>query len=317
MVRIAEGSRFNALSLNEKDRSLGVIASGIGYNYLREWLDRADPAPSVLKVGTYPLPDALVARLVDHVDTVLVVEEGAPLIERQLKGQFGIPGKTLKGKLSGDMPPAGELTPDIVRKALGLSPAVLREPGPLVLSNRPPQLCVGCPHGDTFKALNKARETYPGSHVFSDIGCYSLGALPPYNAIETCVCMGASVSMAKGGSDAGIRPAVAVIGDSTFAHSGITPLLAAAAVDTDMTVVILDNSTTAMTGCQPSFGTGGGLLKLVEGLGIRKERIRVIEPLPKNHEKNVAIIKEELDHKGLSVIVAVRECLEEIRKKRS
>ena len=317
MVRIAEGSRFNALSLNEKDRSLGVVASGIGYNYLREWLDRADPAPSVLKVGTYPLPDALVARLVDHVDTVLVVEEGAPLIERYLKGPFGIPGKRLKGKLSGDLPPAGELTPDIVRKALGLAPAVLREPGPLVLSHRPPQLCVGCPHADTFKALNKARETYPGSHVFSDIGCYSLGALPPYNAIETCVCMGASVSMAKGGSDAGIRPAVAVIGDSTFAHSGITPLLAAAAADTDMTVVILDNSTTAMTGGQPSFGTGAGLLKLVEGLGVRKEHIRVIEPLPKHHEKNVAIIREELDHKGLSVIVAVRECLEESRKKRN
>jgi indolepyruvate ferredoxin oxidoreductase alpha subunit len=317
MVRIAEGSRFNALALNDEDRSLGVIASGIGYTYLREWLDRVVPAPSVLKVGTYPLPDALVARLVDHADTILVVEEGAPLIEQQLKGRFGIPGKTLKGKLSGDLPPSGELTPDTVRKALGLLPAVLREPGPLVLANRPPQLCVGCPHADTFKALNKARENHPGARVFSDIGCYTLGALPPYNAIETCVCMGASVGMAKGGSDAGIRPAVAVIGDSTFAHSGITPLLAAAAADTDMTVIILDNSTTAMTGGQPSFGTGEGLLKLVEGLGVGKEHIRVIEPLPRNLEKNAAVIKQELDHKGLSVIVAVRECLEESRKKRS
>ncbi len=129
--------------------------------------------------------------------------------------------------------------------------------------------------------------------------------------------MGASISMAKGGSDAGIRPAVAVIGDSTFAHSGITPLLAAAAADTDMTVIILDNSTTAMTGGQPSFGTGGGLLRLIEGLGVRKEHIRTIEPLPKHHETNVAVIREEIDHKGLSVIVAVRECLEESRKKRS
>jgi indolepyruvate ferredoxin oxidoreductase, alpha subunit len=317
MVRIAEGSRFNALALNEKDRSLGVVASGLGYNYLQEWLDRLAPAPSVLKVGTYPLPDALVARLVEHAETILVVEEGAPIIERQLGGQFGIPGKTLKGRLTGDLPPSGELTPDLVRKALGLAPAAPREPGPLVLSGRPPQLCVGCPHADTLKALNAARAAYPGSRVFSDIGCYTLGALPPYNAIETCVCMGASVSMAKGGSDAGIHPAVSVIGDSTFAHSGITPLLAAAAVDTDMTVIILDNATTAMTGGQPSFGSGPGLLKLLEGLGVRKERIRVIEPLPKNHEKNVGIIREELDHKGLSVIVAVRECLEESRKKRS
>ncbi len=317
MVGIAEGSRFNALTLNEKDRSLGVIASGLGYNYLREWFERLDPAPSVLKVGTYPLPDALVARLVEHVATILVIEEGAPIIERQLKGQFGIPGKALKGKLTGDLPPSGELTPDLVRKALGLAPAVLREPGPLALSGRPPQLCVGCPHVDTFKALNEARAAYPGSRVFSDIGCYTLGALPPYNAIETCVCMGASVSMAKGGSDAGIRPAVSVIGDSTFAHSGITPLLAAAAADTDMTVIILDNATTAMTGGQPSFGSGPGLLRLLEGLGVRKERIRVVEPLPRNHEKNVGIIREELDHKGLSVIVAVRECLEESRKKRS
>ncbi len=175
MVRIAEGSRFNTLALNEKSRSLGVIASGIGYSYLREWLDRVVPAPSVLKVGTYPLPEALVARLFDHADTILVVEEGAPLIERRLKGQFGIPGKTLKGKLSGDLPPSGELTPDIVREALGLVPAVLRKPGPIVLPERPPQLCVGCPHADTFKALNKARETYPASRVFSDIGCYTLG----------------------------------------------------------------------------------------------------------------------------------------------
>ena len=317
MVRMAEGSRFNVLRLNEKDRSLGVIASGIGYSYLGEWLDRVDPAPSILKVGTYPLPDALITRLVDHARTILVIEEGAPLIERQLKGQFGIPGKTLKGKLSGDLPPAGELTPDLVRASLGLAPAAVRKPGPLALAGRPPQLCVGCPHADTYKALNKARETYPGCRVFSDIGCYTLGALPPYKAIETCVCMGASISMAKGGSDAGIRPAVAVIGDSTFAHSGITPLLAAAAADTDMTVIILDNSTTAMTGGQPSFGTGGGLLRLIEGLGVRKEHIRTIEPLPKHHETNVAVIREELDHKGLSVIVAVRECLEESRKKRS
>ena len=316
MVKLSESLPFNKLELNPKDRSLGVIASGIAYNYLRESLAGVDPAPSVLKIAGYPLPESMIARLFEYVDTVLVMEEGYPLIERGLKGFFGIPGKALKGKLTGELPLMGELSPDIVRKALGLAPLPVRDAGDVKLANRPPQLCAGCPHADTVKALNKALEGRSGSNVFSDIGCYTLSALPPYNAVQTCVCMGASVSMARGGSDAGVRPSVAVIGDSTFAHSGMTPLLSAAAADADMTVMILDNATTAMTGGQPSYGTGENLLKILEGLGVKKEHIRVIEPLPKNLEKNVRIIKEELDHKGLSVIVAVRECVQETRKKR-
>jgi indolepyruvate ferredoxin oxidoreductase alpha subunit len=123
--------------------------------------------------------------------------------------------------------------------------------------------------------------------------------------------------MARGASDVGLHPAVSVIGDSTFAHSGITPLLSAAKADTDMTLLILDNATTAMTGGQPTYGSGPGLLRLVEGLGIPREHIRTIEPLPKYHEKNVQIIKDEIAHRGLSVIIAVRECVQEQRKKRS
>jgi len=316
MVKLSESQPFNKLELNPKDRSLGVIASGIAYNYLRESLAGGGPAPSVLKIASYPLPESMIARLFEHVDTALVIEEGYPLIERELKGFFGIPGKALKGKLTGELPLTGELSPDIVRKALGLAPLPVRDAGDVKLANRPPQLCAGCPHADTVKALNKALEGRSGSNVFSDIGCYTLSALPPYSAIQTCVCMGASISMARGGSDAGVRPSVAVIGDSTFAHSGMTPLLSAAAADADMTVFILDNATTAMTGGQPSYGTGENLLKILEGLGVKKEHIRTIEPLPKNLEKNVRIIKEELDHKGLSVIVAVRECVQETRKKR-
>ncbi len=316
MVKLSESLPFNKLELNPKDRSLGVIASGIAYNYLRESLAGVDPAPSVLKIASYPLPESMIARLFEHVDTALVMEEGYPLIERGLKGFFGIPGKALKGKLTGELPLTGELSPDIVRKALGLAPLPARDAADVKPANRPPQLCAGCPHADTVKALNKALEGRSGSNVFSDIGCYTLSALPPYSAIQTCVCMGASISMARGGSDAGVRPSVAVIGDSTFAHSGMTPLLSAAAADADMTVFILDNATTAMTGGQPSYGTGENLLKIIEGLGVKKEHIRTIEPLPKNLEKNVRIIKEELDHKGLSVIVAVRECVQETRKKK-
>ncbi|NTV82011.1 MAG: indolepyruvate ferredoxin oxidoreductase, partial [Candidatus Aminicenantes bacterium] len=232
-------------------------------------------------------------------------------------GLFGIPGKTVLGKLSGALPASGELTPDIVRRALGRPPLPALAPSGLPLAGRPPQLCAGCSHADTFKALNQALLGVSGSNVFSDIGCYTLGALPPYNAIHTCVCMGASVSMARGASDVGLHPAVSVIGDSTFAHSGITPLLGAAQADTDMTVIILDNGTTAMTGGQPTYGSGERLLRLVEGIGVPQEHIRTIEPLPKNHDKNVQIIKDEIGHRGLSVIVAVRECVQEQRKKRS
>jgi indolepyruvate ferredoxin oxidoreductase alpha subunit len=317
MVRLSEESPGNALTINEKDRSLGVIASGIAANYFREAFPRPGEFPSFLKISTYPVPGRLIRRLVDEVETVLVLEDGSPLIEKGLKGFFGIPGKRVLGRMSGVLPASGELTPDLVRSALGLPPLRAQARSGIPLAGRPPQLCVGCPHGDTLKALNQAREGLTGSRVFSDIGCYTLGALPPYNAVQSCVCMGASIGMARGASDVGIRPAVAVIGDSTFAHSGITPLLGAAASNTDMTVVILDNGTVAMTGCQPSYGSGERLLKIIEGLGVPKEHIRTIEPLPKNHEKNVRMIREEFDYRGLSVIVAVRECIQESRKKRS
>jgi len=316
LVRLSEESEFNRLQLNEKDRSLGVIASGLAFNYVQENLAGRESPPSLLKIGTYPLPENLIRRLVEHVETVLVVEEGYPLIERSLRGIFGVPGKAVKGKLSGELPAAGELSPEAVRPALGLKPLEKLGFGGFEPAARPPQLCAGCPHADTFQALNKALAGYPKANVFSDIGCYTLGAYPPHQAVQTCVCMGASVGMAKGGAEAGVHPSVAVIGDSTFGHSGLTPLLEAAAADTDMTVFILDNSTVAMTGGQPSYASGERLLKMIAGLGVAGEHIRVIEPLPKNLEKNTQVIKEEIEHPGLSVIVAVRECLEEAKKRR-
>jgi len=130
--------------------------------------------------------------------------------------------------------------------------------------------------------------------------------------------MGASVSMAKGGAEAGVYPSVAVIGDSTFAHSGITPLLDAVYSNSDLTVIILDNGTVAMTGAQPSFGTGEPLDRMLAGLGVSPEHVRVIIPLPKNHQLNTGIIKEELAYHGLSVIIARRECVQILGdKKRS
>jgi indolepyruvate ferredoxin oxidoreductase alpha subunit len=317
LVALSEDSEFNRLELRDPVGGIGVIASGIGYNYVMEKLGDLEKPPSLLKISTYPLPKRLVAELVEHVETVIVVEEGYPFIEHNLTGLFGIPGKKVRGKLSGDLPPSGELTPDLVAEALKAQVVDTRKPeGLMKLASRPPQLCKGCPHSDTYHALKQALESYEGANVFSDIGCYTLGALPPYRAINTCVCMGASVSMAKGGSDAGIRPSVAVIGDSTFGHSGLTPLIDAAASDTDMTVIIVDNSIVAMTGGQPSFASGPNLIRMIEGAGVPKEHMRVIEPLPKNLEANVRTIKEELDHKGLSVIIAARECIQEARKRK-
>lgn len=314
----AENSLYNQLYLNQTDRRLGVVVSGIAFNYFREVARELSFEPSYLKVSTYPFPEEKLRQLISHVEEILVIEEGYPFLERFIRGVVGISGKKIKGKLDGSLPLSGELTPDVVARALGLSEKTGLKVEQLKLAGRPPQLCVGCPHADTFKALNEALKGFPGANVFSDIGCYTLGALPPYRAIQTCVCMGASVSMAKGGAEAGIYPSIAVIGDSTFAHSGITPLLDAVYSNTDMTVIILDNGTVAMTGGQPSYGTGEPLVRLIEGLGVDKNHLKIIIPLPKNHQENVNIIRDELAYHGLSVIIARRECIQILgEKKRS
>jgi indolepyruvate ferredoxin oxidoreductase alpha subunit len=316
LVRLSDQSEFNHLELNPSHPRLGVIASGIGYNYVVENIRDLEPSPSLLKISTYPVPEGLIRKLIDCVETVLIVEEGYPFIENRIRGLFGIPGKDIRGKLSGHLPPTGELNPEAVREALCLEPMATLPMKTGRLASRPPQLCKGCPHSDTYHALKMALEGYGEANVFSDIGCYTLGALPPYRAINTCVCMGASVSMAKGGADAGIRPSVAVIGDSTFGHSGLTPLIDAAASNSDMTVIVVDNSTVAMTGGQPSFASGERLIRMIEGAGVPEDHIKIIEPLPKNLEANARTIRDELEYEGLSVVIAVRECIQEARKRR-
>ncbi len=183
-----------------------------------------------------------------------------------------------------------------------------------VLAARPPQLCQGCPHGDTLTALNEAVDAYTKGRVFSDIGCYTLGAMPPYEAIYSCVDMGASITMAKGAADAGLTPAVAVIGDSTFAHSGMTGLLDVINANAHVMIIIVDNLTTAMTGGQNHAGQGH-LEQIAVGLGVPEEHVKVITPLPRQHEQNVEIIRGELAHAGPSVIIARRECIETAKRK--
>lgn len=311
----SETCDYNALTLNDHDRALGVITTGLARNYFLENVDDLRVVPSHLHVGAYPLPVEKIRQLARHVERVLVLEEGQPFLERQLRGIVS-PRAEIQGRQSGHIPPDGELTPDIVRVALGLALRRGLAVTAMTLPARPPQLCAGCPHGDSFHALKTAIEQFPNAAVTSDIGCYTLGALPPYCAIQSCVCMGASIGMAKGASEAGMRPAVAVIGDSTFLHSGVTGLMDAVAADTDMTLIILDNETIAMTGGQPTIMPSSRLEKLIVALGVQPEHFQVLNAHPRHESKNAEIFRAEIEHKGLSVIVMVRECVETLRKKR-
>lgn len=308
----AEMSPFNRYE-DGPDTSLGIIACGIAYNYLMENFPDGCPHP-VLKIGQYPLPTVLVRRLVEGCAEVLVLEEGMPLVEEMLRGYPHDSGK-VHGRLDGRLPRAGELNPTLVAQALGRPAGSARFTPLPVVADRPPQLCQGCPHADTYRALNEALADYRKGRVFSDIGCYTLGVMPPFNAIDTCVDMGASVTMAKGAADAGLVPAIAVIGDSTFSHSGMTGLLDAVNARSPITVIIVDNLTTAMTGGQESAGQGH-LESIAVGLGVAPEHVRVITPLPRQHEENVRVIREELAYEGVSVIIARRECVETAKRKR-
>jgi indolepyruvate ferredoxin oxidoreductase alpha subunit len=311
LLEDSESSSFNALQLAGPH---GVIASGIARNYVREVIGDSSDV-SLLTIGRYPVPVAQVRELVQHCEDILVVEEGYPFIEKKLNGLLGVPGKALRGKLSGDLPASGELTADSVGQALGRE---MRTALPALddLAARPPQLCRGCPHADSFKAIVDATANHEHPLLFSDIGCYTLGVLPPYRAVHACVDMGASIAMAHGAVQAGAHPVICTIGDSTFAHSGMTPLIGAVRADANMTVFILDNATVAMTGAQQSFTTGERLLSVLRGLGVSDEHLHVIEPLHQRHEENVDLIRREIAHDGLSVIVPTRACIHLKRKAR-
>jgi len=312
LLEASENSPFNTY-VDGKDKSRGIIACGIAYNYLMENFEDAVCPHPVLKICQYPAPVKMIEKLVNECDEILVLEEGMPFLERQLRGILNR-DVNVKGRMSGDLPPDGELNPNLVAMALGGKDA--RETSiPEIVAPRPPMLCQGCSHADSYTALNEVvKEVHGDGHVFSDIGCYTLGALPPYQAINSCVDMGASITMAKGASDAGLFPAVAVIGDSTFTHSGITGLLDAVIENSNIVVLILDNSTTGMTGGQKSHAEGR-LVEICKGVGVPAEHVRTINPIKKNHEEFVKILKEELDYKGVSVIIPTRECIQTLLRK--
>lgn len=296
-----------------RDRSLGVITSGISYQYVRDVL----PGASVLKLGfTNPLPEQLIRSFAAGVQKLIVVEELEPFIEEQVRAM----GLALAGQ--GFIPYTGELDPSILAAALvkagiltataGLDQAGYDLGEAPAVPARPPVLCPGCSHRGVFYALRRMK-----LNVSGDIGCYTLGGLPPLEAMDSNICMGASIGVAHGIGKA--NPAldartVAVIGDSTFLHSGITGLLDVVYNKGNATVIILDNRTTAMTGHQEHPGSGRTLAgepapavdleALVRALGVK--RVRVIDPL--NLAETESAIKEELAASEPSVIIADKPC---------
>ena len=232
-----------------------------------------------------------------------------------MRGLFGLVTCRIKGRMTGEVPRTGELNPDIVREALGMDPCPLptnRSP----TSPTGPRPCArAVPTPTRSEPSTRPSTTFDNPQVFSDIGCYTLAALPPLEAVHSCVAMGASIGMAAGAAHAGYSPAVAAIGDSTFSHGGITPLLSAVQQNVNLNVLVVDNSTVGMTGTQRSMSTGSTLDQIILGTGISEDHFRIIEPTPRNHDQNVAVMREELAYDGPSVIVARRACIEALRTK--
>ncbi len=302
--RLAEAASSLAINRIEwSDRSVGVITSGAAYNYVKE----AMPNASVLKLGlVYPLPRKLIEEFAAGVETLYVIEDMEPFFEEIIKS-WGIDcsGKDRTGV-------QGELfARKIASKFMGAP-----EAGPMntpEIPLRPPVLCPGCPHRGLYYVLGKLKLT-----VCSDIGCYTLGALPPLNSVDTCVCMGASIGMAHGMEKARgheqAKKTVAVLGDSTFCHSGLTGLLNMAYNRAVGTVIIADNSITGMTGHQnnPANGldihgeptTQLDIVKLCESMGVAS--VRIVDPF--NISELERVIKEETAREALSVIISRRPC---------
>jgi indolepyruvate ferredoxin oxidoreductase alpha subunit len=296
----------NELAVNVteyRDKRIGIVTNGVAYNYVREAL----PEASTLKLGlVHPIPEKLIRDFAAQVETLYVVEELEPFFEDQIKAMgIKVIGKELFSL-------QGEYSVNLIAEKIGGTKKDICNPGDL--PQRPPVMCPGCPHRAVFYALKKLGITATG-----DIGCYTLGALPPLQGIDACVCMGASIGMAMGmekarGKDFA-RKLVAVIGDSTFFHSGITGLVDMVYNGATSTVIILDNSTTGMTGHQDHPSTGKtvkgdiayavDIPALVKAVGVK--HVRVVDPF--NLKELTTILKEETSREELSVIITKRPCV--------
>jgi indolepyruvate ferredoxin oxidoreductase alpha subunit len=304
MQKLAEfAETFPENRIEWGDGTRGFITSGISYLYVKE----AFPKASVLKLGmVWPLPEKMIRSFAEQVDELFIVEELDPFLELHIKAM----GIRCRGKEL--IPAEGELNPGIVKKAItGKDSSMF---APVALPPRPPNMCPGCPHRGLFYALSKQKVFVAG-----DIGCYTLGFLPPLSSMDSCVCMGAGVSgvhgMAKALGEEGMGKEVAVIGDSTFVHSGITGLINIVYNDSYSTVIILDNRITAMTGQQPNPASGTNIKgepanmlnfeELCRALGVKN----VVTLNPHNINETRKILREEIDRPEPSVVISRAPCV--------
>jgi indolepyruvate ferredoxin oxidoreductase, alpha subunit len=317
----ANRSPFNAVIGQGK---LGIVTQGVSFCYVRDALEEMEVtgAFSVLKIGfSYPFPEGLVEKFLARVDKVLVVEELETIMEEAVRAAAQRIGRQIpiEGKGQGLLTRLYEYEPARVKKSIAQYfdlPYRKKEPVEVadlpVLPGRPPNLCPGCPHRSTFYAVKKVageEAIYP-----TDIGCYTLGILPPLSVADFVICMGSSVSSAAGFSRVTDKPVIAFIGDSTFFHSGITGLINAYHNNHRFTLIILDNGTTAMTGHQPHPGVDSSLLgrsnnqvsieSLVKGIGIKM--VTVVNP--KKVKETMEAVKKSLAFEGVAVIISQEIC---------
>jgi indolepyruvate ferredoxin oxidoreductase alpha subunit len=323
-AELSETSPLNFID-GDADSDVGIITSGVAYTYVKEFVKDV----AILKLGfTYPLPEKKIAEFIKGKKRIIVVEELEPYLEDNVYKIMGMNGLNVPviGKRDGTLPREWEFSPDTMTK-LASYVDVQKFPEPLAkvdvdLPMRPPTLCVGCPHRGTFAAMKKAAA---GKNVVyaSDIGCYTLGSQAPFRMADFVLCMGGGAGVAGGFAEATDQKAVAFLGDSTFFHSGIQPLISAKFNNHKLTMVILDNRITAMTGQQPNPGTGrdfGGIKTesvsiedIVRGVGV--DFVEVVNAF--DVKTTSKIMKDALEYDGVSVIISKGPCQIDAKKRKT
>jgi indolepyruvate ferredoxin oxidoreductase alpha subunit len=319
---VASNSPFNRIF--NKGSKIGVITSGSAFNYVIDVIEKNDLAVNILKIGfSYPFPEKLVYDFIKDLDHVVVIEEVDPIMEKDILaviGKYGLKTK-VHGKLDETLPMIFEYTPDIVlegmRKVIDINLKERQSCEPdIPLPVRPPTLCPGCPHRAAYYTVKKAVEELDLDAVYpNDIGCYTLGIESPYEMADYLLAMGSSVGTSCGFSKSTDQSIVSFIGDSTFFHAGIPPLINAVHNKDKFVLVILDNRTTAMTGGQPHPGLpvdGMGEMapeisieKIVEAVGV--EFLKVINPVSVDISKE--IFKKALQFDGVAVVISKYPCM--------
>ena len=318
---ISEKTEFNKIFKSKKPSKIGIVTSGVTFNYVREALSLLNLDVNILKIGmSHPIPKKKCENFIKSCDSLIFVEELEPILENQFKNlAFDMKSKVkIFGKSTNHFSRLYEYNPNIVTKAIS-NILKLKNPIPKLVESeiklpvRPPALCPGCPHRATYFAAKKAS---PKGTIFpNDIGCYTLGRDPPLDAADAVFCMGANAGLACGFSVSTNQKVISFMGDSTFFHAGIPAIIDAVHHNHNCVITVLDNRTTAMTGHQPHPGTEltgmgkpGKMIKvedIVKGIGV--EHIEIINP--RNIKKSIEVFKNALKHSGTSVIVSKAPCI--------